>query len=184
MTRNMNGGQALIRTLVDCGVDTCFMNPGTSEMHFVAALDAVPEMRSVLKTFSALLRIAEVEDGARRAGFSQVDLEMVARDVTEFYEPLADEKDIALTFAVQGNPSFMMDGDSSLLFEAIGNLVDNAIKFTPVHGAVIVDVTRHPDGLGVSVTDTGIGIGAGEREAVLRRFHRSEKSRHTPGRAA
>jgi acetolactate synthase-1/2/3 large subunit len=54
MTRNMNGGQALIRTLVDCGVDTCFMNPGTSEMHFVAALDAVPEMRSVLALFEGV----------------------------------------------------------------------------------------------------------------------------------
>jgi acetolactate synthase I/II/III large subunit len=54
MTRHMNGGQALIRTLVDCGVDTCFMNPGTSEMHFVAALDAVPEMRSVLALFEGV----------------------------------------------------------------------------------------------------------------------------------
>src|SRR3977135_3280485 len=54
MTRNMHGGQALIRTLVDCGVDTCFMNPGTSEMHFVAALDAVPEMRSVLALFEGV----------------------------------------------------------------------------------------------------------------------------------
>jgi acetolactate synthase-1/2/3 large subunit len=54
MTQNMNGGQALIRTLVDCGVDTCFMNPGTSEMHFVAALDAVPEMHSVLALFEGV----------------------------------------------------------------------------------------------------------------------------------
>jgi len=72
-----------------------------------------------------------VEDGARHAGFSIVDLETVARDVTEFYEPLADEKDIVLSFACAGAPPFAMNGDSSLLFEAIGNLVDNAIKFTP-----------------------------------------------------
>src|SRR5262245_15786421 len=50
----MNGAQALIRTLVDCGVDTCFMNPGTSEMHFVAALDAVPDMRGVLGLFEGV----------------------------------------------------------------------------------------------------------------------------------
>ena len=50
----MNGGQALIRTLVECGVDTCFMNPGTSEMHFVASLDAVAEMRSVLALFEGV----------------------------------------------------------------------------------------------------------------------------------
>ncbi|MEX2395322.1 MAG: acetolactate synthase large subunit, partial [Actinomycetota bacterium] len=51
----MNGGQALIRTLVDSGVDVCFMNPGTSEMHFVAALDAVPEMRGVLGLFEGVV---------------------------------------------------------------------------------------------------------------------------------
>jgi signal transduction histidine kinase len=163
------------------GLERARRRAGSTEEYAAAIDDAVIEMRSVLKTFSALLRIAEVEDGARHAGFSQVDLEMVARDVTEFYEPLADEKDIALTFTVHGNPCFTMEGDSSLLFEAIGNLVDNAIKFTAAHGAVVVDVTRHLTGLSVSVTDTGIGISAGEREAVLRRFHRSEKSRHTPG---
>ena len=63
----MNGAQALIRTLVDCGVDTCFMNPGTSEMHFVAALDAVPEMRGVLALFEGVATGAA--DGyARMAG--------------------------------------------------------------------------------------------------------------------
>jgi acetolactate synthase-1/2/3 large subunit len=50
----MNGAQALIRTLVDAGVDTCFTNPGTSEMHFVSALDAVPEMRAVLALFEGV----------------------------------------------------------------------------------------------------------------------------------
>src|SRR5438093_9985426 len=51
----MNGAQALIRTLVDCGVDVCFTNPGTSEMHFVAALDSVPEMRGVLGLFEGVV---------------------------------------------------------------------------------------------------------------------------------
>ncbi|HWK46310.1 MAG TPA: ATP-binding protein [Stellaceae bacterium] len=163
------------------GLERARRRASSTDEYATAIDDAIVEMRSVLKTFSALLRIAEVEDGARHAGFSIVDLETVARDVTEFYEPLADEKDIVLSFACAGAPPFAMNGDSSLLFEAIGNLVDNAIKFTPPRGRIAVDVTHRPDGLGVSVTDTGIGIGAGEREAVLRRFHRSEKSRHTPG---
>jgi acetolactate synthase-1/2/3 large subunit len=67
MTEHMNGAQALIRTLVDAGVDTCFMNPGTSEMHFVAALDSVPEMHSVLALFEGVATGAA--DGyARMAG--------------------------------------------------------------------------------------------------------------------
>jgi signal transduction histidine kinase len=163
------------------GLERARRRASSTEGYAAAIDEAVIETRSVLKTFSALLRIAEVEDGARRAGFAQIDLEIVARDVTEFYEPLADEKGIALTFASRGTPPFTMDGDSSLLFEAIGNLVDNSIKFTPVNGTVMVELTAIPKLIDVSVTDTGSGIGAGETEAVLRRFHRSEKSRHTPG---
>src|SRR5947207_15965518 len=63
----MNGAQALIRTLVDCGVDVCFTNPGTSEMHFVAALDSVPEMRGILGLFEGV--VTGAADGyARMAG--------------------------------------------------------------------------------------------------------------------
>jgi signal transduction histidine kinase len=74
-----------------------------------------------------------------------------------------------------------MAGDPSLLFEAIGNFVDNAIKFTPSGGRVTLRIIRANENLGVIVTDTGPGIPAEEREAVLRRFYRAERSRHTPG---
>jgi signal transduction histidine kinase len=163
------------------GLERARRRSGSADDYAMAIDDAIVETRSVLKTFSALLRIAEVEDGVRRAGFSLVDLETVARDVTEFYEPVADEKAIALTFSCQGDPPFTMVGDSSLLFEAIANLVDNAIKFTPSQGRVMVEVIHRPSRLKVSVTDNGCGIAADEWEAVQRRFHRAEKSRHAPG---
>jgi len=67
------------------------------------------------------------------------------------------------------------------LFEAIGNLVDNAIKFTPAGGRVTVRVFREKENLGITVADTGPGIPAEERDSVLRRFYRAERSRHTPG---
>jgi Histidine kinase-, DNA gyrase B-, and HSP90-like ATPase len=74
-----------------------------------------------------------------------------------------------------------MSGDPSLMFEAISNLVDNAIKFSPAGGCVAVRTYCYKGRIGVAVSDNGPGIPPQEREAVLRRFHRLEKSRHTPG---
>ena len=115
----------------------------SSPAEYAAAIDdAIFEIRGVLKTFSALLRIAELEDGARRAGFSNVDLRQVANDVAEFYEPVAEEKEVELHLACCGAGPYTLNGDASLLFDAIANLVDNAIKFTPPHGSVTVEVAR------------------------------------------
>lgn len=143
--------------------------------------DANAEIRGVLKTFSALLRIAELEDGAKRSGFASVDLETIAGDVIEFYEPIAEEKDIKLKVACVGPPPFEVKGDASLLFDALANLIDNSIKFAPEHGTVTVEVEHSHDGVGVIVRDTGSGIALPEREAVLRRFYRSELCRQAPG---
>jgi signal transduction histidine kinase len=74
-----------------------------------------------------------------------------------------------------------MRGDPSLLFEAISNLIDNAIKFTPAGGRITVRIDKERERLGIVVADSGPGIPAAEREAVLRRFYRTEKSRHAPG---
>jgi len=149
-----------------------------------AVEEAIRETRDVLGTFNALLRIAEVEASARRAGFARVDLGTIAADVAEFQAPVAEEKGVALEFE-RPRPALQaplaLFGDPSLLFEAIGNLVDNAIKFTPAGGRIVVRAFAAKGRSGVSVSDTGPGIPEPEREAVLRRFHRLEKSRHTPG---
>lgn len=149
-----------------------------------AVEEAIRETRNLLGTFGALLRIAEVEDSARRAGFTRVDLGTIAADVTEFQAPVAEEKGVALAFERPTPPqdnALPLSGDPSLLFEAIGNLVENAIKFTPAGGRIVVRAFVVKGRVSVSVSDTGPGIPDSEREAVLRRFHRLEKSRHTPG---
>jgi signal transduction histidine kinase len=149
---------------------------------YAAAIEAaIIETQGLLATFSAMLRIAEVEDGARRAGFTRLDLAKVAADVTELYDPLAEAKGVALALETAGPGPVEISGDPSLLFEAIGNLVDNAIKFTPAGGCVTVRVFQENGRRGVAVADTGPGIPVAEREAVLRRFYRAEKSRHAPG---
>ena len=153
----------------------------TTANTYAGALDeAIAETKGILATFNALLRIAEVESGARRAGFRMLDLSRVAADVAEFYEPLAEGKSISLTLERTGAPT-QLEGDPSLLFEAIGNLVDNAIKFTPPGGRVGIRTFGAGGGLGIEVSDTGPGIAEPERNAVLRRFYRAEKSRHEQG---
>jgi signal transduction histidine kinase len=153
----------------------------SSERDYAQAVDAaIEETRSLLATFSGLLRIAEVEDGARRAGFTRIELGKIASDATEFHAPVAEERGITLSCEPPRGAVEML-GDPSLLFEAISNLVDNAIKFTPPGGRVRVRTFRSGGEAGVVVEDDGPGIPEDEREAVLRRFHRLEKSRHAPG---
>ena len=154
----------------------------TSADEYARAVDAaIAETKAVLGTFSALLRIAEVEDGARRAGFTRIDLGQIAADVVEFHAPVAEERGVTLSFDTDAPSLTQMSGDPSLLFEAISNVVDNAIKFSPAGGSVGVRTYSYKGRIGVAVTDNGPGIPPEEREAVLRRFHRLEKSRHTPG---
>jgi signal transduction histidine kinase len=151
------------------------------EQHTAAIDGAIAETRGILSTFSAMLRISEVEAGVRRSGFKTVNLTALMTDVMEFCEPLAEEKGLLLSMEVDGFGSTEMMGDPSLLFEAIGNLVDNAIKFTPSGGKITVRVFRNDETFEITVSDTGLGIAAAERQAVLRRFYRAEKSRHMPG---
>jgi signal transduction histidine kinase len=168
------------------GLERARRRAASVEEYAAAVDEAIAETKGVLATFGALLRIAEVEAGARRAGFATIDLATVATDVAELYEPVAEGKGIALSRetnqgADQGDGRAEIAGDPSLIFEAIGNLVDNAIKFTPPGGRVMLRVVNASNRLGIEVTDTGSGIAETERHAVLRRFHRVDKCRHTPG---
>jgi signal transduction histidine kinase len=161
------------------GLERARRSAGSAEDYAAAVDEGIEEIRGLLKTFAAVLRIAEVESGARRSGFAHLDLSAIATDVVEFYAPIAEQKGVALSQA--GDAAVVMRGDPSLLFEAIGNLVDNALKFTPPGGRVDVRTFANDGGRGIEVSDSGPGIPADQRKAVLRRFYRTEQSRHTPG---
>jgi signal transduction histidine kinase len=162
------------------GLERTRRRAGSAEDYAAAIDEAILETRSVLKTFAAILRISEVESGARRAGFTDADLREVLEDAAELYEPVAEERGVRLLRVPQGD-RVVMRGDPNLLFEAVGNLVDNALKFTPRGGSVTLCSFARDGMVGLEVTDTGPGIPREEREAVLRRFYRAETSRHTPG---
>jgi signal transduction histidine kinase len=140
---------------------------------------AIDDIDQLLGTITAILRIAEVEHGQRRAGFREVDLNDVLREAVELYEPTAEEKGVVLT--VINGPADPVRGDGDLLFEAVANLLDNAIKFTPAQGRVVVSLRQQSAGPSIRVTDTGPGIPDGDLNKVSRRFHRGDRSRNTPG---
>ncbi len=141
---------------------------------------AVADVDRVIGIFNALLRLAEIDTGARRSGFVQVDLAKVASESAEFYLPVAELKGVTLTFA--SSVELTVAGDPLLLAQAIGNLIDNALKYAQERGAITVQAIRRSDGaVGVSVSDDGPGIPDAEKPKVTARFYRGDASRGTPG---
>jgi signal transduction histidine kinase len=132
-----------------------------------------------LAIITALLRIAEIEHSRRLEGFSQVPLGPLVREIGDLYEPIAEDKGVALR--VESTDEATVHGDRDLLFEAVANLVDNAVKFTPEGGHVELALHHRNGQTQIRVKDTGPGIPEIEREAVTKRFYRADKSRRTEG---
>ncbi|MET0878900.1 MAG: ATP-binding protein [Tardiphaga sp.] len=128
---------------------------------------------------AALLRLAEIENSRRSTAFGRVALAELLHEVRDLYAPIAEDKGITLVADLVHAP--VVEGDRDLLMEAIANLVDNAIKYTPRGGRVEIAAVAGDGEHILRITDTGAGIGEHERSAVLRRFYRSDASRRTPG---
>jgi len=142
--------------------------------------DCVGEIDTVLTRFRALLRVSELEDRQRSACFATMDLGALLNDVHDFYAPLAEDRGQAFELALEPLPA--VRGDPHLLFEALANLVGNAIKFTPDGGTIrLIAFTDQAGNARIDVADTGPGIPPEEREAVFRRFYRGDQTRAKPG---
>lgn len=140
---------------------------------------SIKEADSLLSTFNALLRIARIEAGQIRAGFSEVDFHILLKDVVELYEPLVEAKDQVIEQSIETGA--VSDGDRDLLFQAFANIIENAIKYTPNHGKITVSLMVQPDAMIVTIGDNGPGIPQAEREKVFQRFYRLDQSRSTAG---
>jgi len=152
---------------------------GTLEQLQFAADRTIEAIDQSLAIVTAILRLAEIEKGQRLAGFSKVALADLIREVGDMYEPIAEDKGIALLIHLPHELTAY--GDRDLLIEAVANLVDNAVKFTPPGGKVEIGlIPGHGEGI-VRVKDTGAGISEHERDAVLGRFYRSDKAARTSG---
>ena len=147
------------------------------DAHAATIERCIADTDNLLNRFRALLRISELEDLQRRAGFGEVDLREKLARVHELYSPLAEDKHIAFALELPATLA-RARADGGLLFEAISNLVDNALKFTPDGGRVVLRAVDEKTGPRIDVIDSGPGIPAAEREAVLHRFYRTKTCRN------
>ncbi|MDP6413805.1 MAG: HAMP domain-containing sensor histidine kinase [Gammaproteobacteria bacterium] len=141
--------------------------------------NCIEDADGLLATFASLLSIARIESGTYETALNPINLSQCVRDGYELYKALADEKSISLSCDAPG--MIEVRGDRNLLFQAITNLLDNAIKYTPTGGKVSISLRCNPNHTILSVMDSGSGIPENKYEQVLQRFFRLDESRSKPG---
>jgi signal transduction histidine kinase len=159
----------------------------TGEASYRAALEStIAESDDLIRTFDALLMIARAESGQARDNMTEFDASEIARDVGELYEPVADEKGIALK--IEATAAAPVRGNRELVSQALANLIDNAIKYAGPNGKVngvaaeiVVKAGDDGERIMLSVADRGPGIADADRSRVVERFVRLEQSRSEPG---
>lgn len=139
------------------------------------------DINQCLTMITALLRIAEIENNRRREGFAILDAVSLVVNIVDLYEPMAETKNVSLTIMSPFRER-KIHADLDLLNEVLANLVDNALKFTPSGGEICLALGEEADHrTWIEVRDTGAGIAEEERDAVLGRFYRTDKTRMIPG---
>ncbi len=140
---------------------------------------SLDDLDHAMTTVTALLQISDIEYGRRTSSFTNVDLREACVNVFQLYQPLAEAKSIV--FTLEAPAPLPIRGDFDLLVEAVANLADNAIKFTPAGGFVEIVAKMESDKPVVRVIDSGPGVAPFERANIFKRFYRSESSRNLPG---
>jgi signal transduction histidine kinase len=140
---------------------------------------ALDDIDRLIGMSNALLRLAEIDSGVRRSGFRDVQLTEIVTEIVELYQPTAAEK--AMRFVVDMPADATVTGDPHLLAQAVGNLVDNAIKYAPAGSTVAVGIISRPDDTEITVADHGPGIPDAEKSRATERFYRGDSSRGKTG---
>jgi signal transduction histidine kinase len=160
-------------------LEKAYASPRNSEHDQLLIGDTMADLDSVLRMFASLMRISQIETNDRTAAFRAVNLASIAREVAELFDAAAEEKGGRLT--VVADQPVLVTGDRDLLFDAVANLIDNAIKHGRDAGEVIVEVAQDNGAAVISIADDGPGIPVNESQQVFKRFYRLERSRCTPG---
>lgn len=145
----------------------------------VSVQAAIAEIENLLETFNALLRIGQIEAGARRTGFRGLDLAEIAREVVEAFQPAAEDE--GKTIVLRLDEPLPISGDKELLTQMVANMIDNALRHAPKGVRVEVAGERMPDGVRLSVADDGPGVDARELNMIFERFYRADAAHSTSG---
>ncbi len=160
-------------------LEKAYVRPREGEHDQALIGDTMADLDSVLRMFASLTRISQIEVNDRMAAFRQVNLAHLAREVAELFDAAAEEKGGLISVAA--DRPVVVTGDRDLLFDAIANLIDNAIKHGRDAGRVTVEVAQEDGDAVISIADDGPGIPINESQQVFKRFYRLERSRRTPG---
>ncbi len=160
-------------------LDTARSGATTVAEYRAAVEAAAAEAETLLATFAAVLRIAQVEAGGPRARFRPVDLSALVLAVAEAYAPAIEAADHRLV--CEAAPGIAIVGDRELLAQVLANLIENALRHCPVGCTIRLTLERTAGGVALAVTDDGPGVPEAERGRIFERFFRAEHSRTTPG---
>lgn len=163
-------------------LESASFKPATDENYTQITDETIQDIDGVISTFNALLSIAQIESGAPRKNWDNFSLNSLLDDLSEIYEMVAEDKQIAWVYASTDN--LQLNGNKQLVAQLFTNLLDNAFKYTTKNGKVTLNaspVEGHPTQLKIIITDTGHGIAKEEHENVFKRFHRLDKARSTEG---
>lgn len=160
-------------------LETAQTQAQTVQAYSAAIESATSQIDEILSIFNALLRIAQIEAGTRRAGFREFDLSAVFADVVDAFAPAAEDAGKHLDAKIK--PAIRFLGDRELLTQMLANLIENAIRHTSAGTRIDVALGSDRERIIATVTDTGPGVPAEERKRIFQRFYRLEYSRSTPG---
>lgn len=160
-------------------LEKAFHAPRNGEADATLIGDTIADLDAVLGMFASITRISEIETRARKGAFRRLDLAEIAGEVVELYDAAAEQ--VATRLSLGGDREVSVTGDRDLLFDAIANLVDNAIKHGRAGGQVTVTCRSSDVGAIIAIADDGPGIPTEARDHVFKRFYRLEQSRYTPG---
>ena len=160
-------------------LEKAYNSLGDGDPHQLLIGDTIADLDGVLRIFFSLTRISQIERSDRTAAFRTIDLAEMVREVVELFDAAAEDKGVHLEAI--GDQRALATGDRDLLFDALANLLDNAIKHGRAAGRVTVEVWQSDGAAAISVSDDGPGIPADEFQHVFKRFYRLERSRQTPG---
>jgi signal transduction histidine kinase len=160
-------------------LEKAYHAPRNSENDAALIGDTIADLDAVLGMFASITRISEIETRARKGAFRELNLVEIVGEVVELYDAAAEQ--VATRLNLTGEREVKVTGDRDLLFDAIANLVDNAIKHGRANGQVSVTCIAKDGAAVIAIADDGPGIPADQHDQVFKRFYRLEQSRYTPG---
>ena len=164
-------------------LEVALMSPRSDEEYKAVLKHAIAESETIVETFNGILKIARIKSGALALPRVPVDLAEVVRELVDLFEVFAEESGVRVEARLPSaqQPAPIVLGDAHLISQAAANLLDNAIKYSSKGGTVVIEADQTPDGVSLNISDSGPGIPANERTAMLDRFVRLEFDRRQTG---